>query len=1580
MYYRENGKLIENPIWYNVKDGALIVNMRKLKLIFNKGVEGKEEIFEFVIQEVSETHTDGQLRCEVTATGLAFQELGKIGYKISLSSDDYIDEYNQWFEEATGDKPINNINYWCDKIFEGSNWEYEIDMDWSNIDGISAERGAGARLPEKIYEDEYVSSWLYDEESESVSPAAFEPYREKCRLVDLEKSNIYNLTQDVAEIFGVHCKYRYEHDENGHITRRVCTFYNNFIAEKEGAIDIIYPFGASKVERKIESADIVTKMFVTPIDNEFSPAGQSSITDVAANKSREDYILNFDYLYSIGTITEEQYAAIPDFERNMFIINTELEPLEIEGSKIERDLAEYRGRRTILQTSTQQAKEQMNQAKTMADSITNGGNLYRNKDNPLSFVLLETEIPNIYYIKMTVEGVDATGKVGYKLTSTDAEDTYGMRFFYYNSATTPELIPYATNVTNPEKLPIPSVYDLDLETDDFGNVTTISGFTVPTDAVSKRIVATFAYNPKLQYENVYNTYARRLAKDEGQIDELDKKIASLESKLTSIQAAKERLLEKKKKAISNFENMMGPALREGSWQADNPTDYGDKFVSIVKTTELSTDPNLEFFWDTEPFDGETENYEKVGATEDKVYYYAILLNDGDINAIRERLDDVSFVYTISGNTTTKDKYLTIGSQMKLAYVKKNMVITPVLLLIGDEYASDLGNYTIQNRRLGVVSSSFNNGEVEVKIEELRSITEDKILSPTSARDYTSVFPRIRVKSLFLKIADDELTVKATSKMEGEIVPEDYVTLENYYDYYILFRDENYFLSIKEDAMLKNNIKQFEISYALSNASLALYLDALEVSKTNAAPQVSYTVDVSGMNESFIRTAYNSLNRIVSINDSDMKFENVMGYISEVDLSLDKPWEDSITVQNYKTKFEDLFSTIVASTEQMRVNSYSYDAAASAFGPGGALKQSVVQNVLSNTDLSYSFQNGKLTIDEVNGIWATSDAGVVAMRGGGIFCATQRDNAGNWVWNTGIMPSGINASQITAGQIDTNLIKVYAGDNLRLQLNADGLFAYKEDGLGGPVLDTYIVHNSEGLFLSDKGTNRVEVSWNGLILRNEEGTPVFSADDEGNLQITGEITANTGAIGNWKITEKGLVYEKTEGGVLKQVAGLVPKSGSAAENGLSGDKIFWVEGTNGNTFMVSDDGSLYCNDIIAKGIITGESIVGNMTVDEIGRELKSIKVIDLDGSHFSFSNKNYDNVWVIEPPEMKFRIFTQALTDKELTENDGDSPKEGYKFWRRSNLTDEWTEIALPSTIISFEKEYLTFRAKSDIMYVGAANTPQNIQYFRVSKNGRLREVSDTGVESYVPTTHEALLALTSETIGAGKHISSFSPTAYAFIRDLNTSGTMTKTFQLEFTGFTKEEIEARGYWVLKGETTTEYRYNEAAVEGFTLEELEGGQAVGGGFAPIIAKVTLSSTKVPLGGKVEISFHIDEAARSVECSHNQVGESAMNIIIRSSSGDTLTYGDVETYLTTEIYFGSQEATDSYDSLFYFWKKNGEKLTQINTATGTFTHDSSEFFSQRTIKVLASDLGLKTIYSCEVYKDRASAESAYSPSTT
>jgi len=59
---------------------------------------------------------------------------------------------------------------------------------------------------------------------------------------------------------------------------------------------------------------------------------------------------------------------------------------------------------------------------------------------------------------------------------------------------------------------------------------------------------------------------------------------------------------------------------------------------------------------------------------------------------------------------------------------------------------------------------------------------------------------------------------------------------------------------------------------------------------------------------------------------------------------------------------------------------------------------------------------------------------VNFRCDGIFTASQKNENEDWIWNTAITPNGINADLITTGQLDTNLVKIFAGDRLRFQLN------------------------------------------------------------------------------------------------------------------------------------------------------------------------------------------------------------------------------------------------------------------------------------------------------------------------------------------------------------------------------------------------------------------------------------------------------------------------------------------------------------------------------------------------------------------
>lgn len=1666
MYYRDNGEFIENPIWYDVINGALIVNLRKIKLIFNKGNEG-EEIFEFVISKVVETHTDGQLKCEVTAEGLAFQELGKIGYKISLKSEDFINEYSEWAEsDKTTEEPKNNINYWCYKLFKNSRWDYEIQMDWSSFDGVvidldnETRESLGLRRTDKIYEEEYISSWqsVGDSGKESLIPSNLENFKEKLRLVDLEKSNTYNNSQELAKAFGVHCKYVYSYDENYHIIGKKCVFYNNFLAEQEGKIDIIYPHDTSKIEREIDSADVVTKMFVTPIEDSTSPSGLITIADVAANKIREDYILNFDYLYSIGTISQEQYDAIADYERSMYLINIELEPLAMQIANLQNDLVTYQAQLSLSKESQILDKEQMEQSTALFDSITKSkGTLYKNLDTPYKGTLLNSvDNDGTYYIKISQEGVDLTGKVGYPLRGGE-NNIYGIRLYYY--AEVPDetegtiqkiLVPYAEGEPT-ESNPIIFPSDIKIEKDEFGNITGLSNILLREDAITKNYFVTFAYKPELHYQNIYDTYAQKLAEDEAAEKEAEAKITEIEDKIKKLEERYNLLLEDKAIKIADFENMMGPALKEGSWQAENYNDYGSKFVQDVVMGETN-ESHINFIWDTEPFEEEQLLYEEEGVEQTHNYYYCLDISSY-LDKIQNNLNNLSFIYDLTYHDEEKTdiasfKQMTIGSELQFAFIKKEEVIKPVLLLTDSSFSLETEDYK-ETCFLGVISSSLTDQGVETKIQ---TIIENKNLIWV-VNDETSiiVYPRLKVNSLLLKTSEDELIIHCKDKL-----------LKNYSDYSILIREASYFITLKNKVIIEgeNINKTFNVAYALSNASLSLYLDALEVSKTNAFPQVSYKIEVSALNEKFICYAYKYLNRIVSINDSELKFEDVQGYISELDLDLDNPWEDEATIQNYKTKFEDLFSTIVASSEQMKTNSFAYNNAASAFGPGGVLKPSIIQNTINQTDLTYAFQSGNLTIDEVNGIWARSDAGVVAMRGGGIFCATQTDSNGNWLWNTGIMPSGINASLITAGQIDTNLIKIYAGDDLRLQLNADGLFAYNVNDLGEADLNQYVVHNKDGLFstvVDENGrkTNLVEVSWNGFILRDKSGDIVFNADKTGNLTIVGTITARDGNIGNWLIKENGLLSEDSSAGIITKVK--IDDEGNVVE-GSELYPMLWVkgQGKDGKKFEVYSDGTVYANNIFLNGFISAESVIGNTSGDEISNQLRNIEIFILEGSTFIFNNRNYDNNLITEPNWLYFRIKTNALTSNELTESE-------YNFYyglsKDGGSTINWVEMPKDNDGFYEEKylvwnpEYLTFTIKSDIMYLGLEDFLESntILYFKVEKAGKLKKIdSETGEISYTEDyIYSDTIQLNSEKHGVGKYMTPMNPPSYTFIQDKNREINKYEdetTFSAELTGFDlekdKEELE-NSYWSINGidcglrvqlvaANTQDNAADEpgAAVlisdneeiiidgeevekpytddEGKIIYTVIDGRSEN--ITPgidifltvvgdkIVASAIISNTIVPEGGNIVLSYHIGQASRSANCFKIRNGSDGINIVMRSSSGYTLTSGDTETELSIEVYYGMQQMnTDNSKTEFYYvWKQDGVALSNIEVKHFIENPDplesekiqnnlffsvrkngfaNEEFFKQKIIYITTADFGAKSDYRCDVFTTKEEALAEY-----
>lgn len=1601
MYYFHNNEMMENPLWYNTTNGVLLVGQRKIKVIFNKG-NNDEKVFEFVISKITETHQDdGQLICEVEAEGLAFQELGKTGYKLSLTQENFELEYEEWFnkpENERGEEPIASLNYWADKIFEGTKWTYEVQMNWSAYDGVasiednSARENAGLRRTDKVYEEDYVSSW--EVKNDKLVPSKMISFREKARMVSIEKSNRYNATQDLAEAFEVFCRYEYEYDSNYHIIGRKCVFYNTFLQEDGEHIDLQYAMNSKEISREMDSSEITTKMYVVPLEDDTTDSGLLTIADASANKTGEDYILNFDYMYSIGAITQEQYDEIQAYERQMFLLNSKLTPLAKKIAEEIEKANEISAQRSVLVTSQSEALEQMNNAQKMLDALLGeDGILERGVGKPDLVVYLKDDGVNTYHINISQEGV--------------ISNTLKLFNAYSNGALSEEVILTEAN----------KKYD-----EDTGVLIGLQNLTAPTNG-SNRGYLTYSYSPDLHYKQIYQAYATRLANDQEKDKELEEQYNNLQEFIKKNQEIYDATLAQKKKDVSEFERFMGSALKEGSWQAESYTDYGNYYNVKLQVGGASTQAkDLTFIWDKEPFDGEQLGYYKETINETKINYFCIDLTNV-LSKIKGHIDDLRFFCKKTQGDPAEDisKIYSIGSEMVYGFYQNSTgKITPVLLIL--DKTAQLADLKKAPSKLGYITAELNSEGIATVVQH--ELTDTVVWFEDFTQ--TFVYPRILIGSSLAKTSYEDLGLKYNDK-----------ELQKYYDYSILYRDYLPYITLDNNFVVSSGSlsKELEITYILSNGALSLYLDALEVSKTNSQPKVSYDVSISYMNKNIIAKLYKCLGVMVNVNDFELKFDNVEGYISELELHLESPWEDKVTVKNYKTKFEDLFGRIVASSEEMKTNSYLYNTAASAFNTNGSLKIENIQSTLSQADLTYAFMDGTLTIDEENGIWGTSDRGVVAYRGGGIFTATQKDGYGNWIWNTGITPEGINASLLRAGQIDTNAIRIFAGDNVRFQLNGDGLYAYRFNTVdGAPDDKAYVVHNGEGLFLTNKkgyiyqdatgqehtleqDVDRVEISWDGLILRNLANEAVFQADQSGNLSITGKISAREGSIGGWLIEDRGLVSKDGTAGLYSSP--LYDEEGNQADK-----RIFWVgQDTTDKTkpsFYVENDGTFYANHAIIKGSISANSIIGGTSGSDVLNAIKKIEVANLSGGQtFSYYNDNLDGNFTVLPDILRFRIFTNSLTEEEM-KREGATAREWGFYYKKG---DNWIAIDLEAQkdMIEFNEGYLTFTVKNTIMTLGEEEGAGLVEAkdFKVVLKGRTPHLEDGyAVEGkYDNKDYEAIFTLRNRDYGINKFLSLIEPQSYTFIENLNAG--ISYAPSASFSVILKNIDVSQGTWVIDGtevnaETTVSGGSDEGestAKGGSTMvvpeilltdgtwfiddTEVKDGDTVSGNVEEPAGKIlityetladgsvkstiTVPHTKVEEGGQIALRFQLNKASRTAFVFKTKTGADSVSVVVRSSTGTSFINGEGSANLTAELYFGAQKMNgdDAVNTYYYVWKKDGVALSTINIEekdpdTGTSTiktltraTNRATIFNYKTILITPDDFGKKADYSCYMF---------------
>lgn len=463
--------------------------------------------------------------------------------------------------------------------------------------------------------------------------------------------------------------------------------------------------------------------------------------------------------------------------------------------------------------------------------------------------------------------------------------------------------------------------------------------------------------------------------------------------------------------------------------------------------------------------------------------------------------------------------------------------------------------------------------------------------------------------------------------------------------------KKYYSFIQEGTWTSN--EYFDPEFYYQAANMVLY--------TSSFPQVSYTINVlelsqvEGFEPYRFKIADKTYIEDVEFFGYDYKNrpykEEIV--ISEIRTNLDDPSQNTITVQNYKTQFQDLFQRIAATSQSLQYNEGAYNRAASAINDDGTINSALLQNSLRDNELIIqNAKNQSVNWDET-GITISNFVNaneIVRLTSGGIVLSSD----GGQSWTTGITGTGINADVITTGRLDTNRIRIFNNNMQTFEWNSKGINAFAQTTTGNVTqtdfskfvrFDQYGLYGYSGSANWDPevetnsvvGINKVirdsvfSLTWKGLKINLSSGQG-FSAIDNptGNPKSQGWYEYNSTNHNYEKTTDtsvqSGKAYYENNDVVINvndnftvDGAGNVNLSGNI---NLTDGSIIW-----GSNMPQTNVTSQNVYDAISSGVDSGEPFYGLFYTNNNGLYLNAsaIKTGTLNASDVTITNLNASNI-------------------------------------------------------------------------------------------------------------------------------------------------------------------------------------------------------------------------------------------------------------------------------------------------------------------------------------------------------------------
>ena len=352
-------------------------------------------------------------------------------------------------------------------------------------------------------------------------------------------------------------------------------------------------------------------------------------------------------------------------------------------------------------------------------------------------------------------------------------------------------------------------------------------------------------------------------------------------------------------------------------------------------------------------------------------------------------------------------------------------------------------------------------------------------------------------------------------------------------------------------------------------------------------------------------------------------------ISEITYSLDKPQENSITVQNYTSAFDDLFESISASVQSLTYNENTYKRS-SNFTAKQYVQTDSLQGTLDMGDLTLIDANdNNIVLDEsgTQGNAIDNASSQYKLSGEGLFFSTD----GGTTWDLGVGPKGFNMDYAKFGSLDASKVQIVDGQYIYFLWDKNGINAYRNPATSTTGLVDFARFNRYGLSLVEKGNIRLRA---GYEFRNNVGGNNVSGDYETESPLTNQN------VGFYLYNDNGQPIFKTE----TQSDYADDTTDYTARLSLAGEMFI----TN-KVLDNEDDGSVIASSS-AKTLSNGYLIVKDSVANFVDSAIGDVLDQDLNSYYFAENSSSTYTVTPIYDNIQKQSIITVSLVRKESSES------------------------------------------------------------------------------------------------------------------------------------------------------------------------------------------------------------------------------------------------------------------------------------------------------------------------------------------